>query len=112
MPTDIPQTWHDLDSARTDWRDAPANDMQLQTLLDVAQTQVEAYGPLTLEEADPVPTNYRLAQLMQTRNLWNANKVDAGSGQIGDDTFAIRPFPMDWVVKNVIRPKRGVPVVG
>lgn len=119
-PFPVPTTWHDLVSARRMWRDAPADDETLQTLLNTAQQQVVAYAPITYDDTgavvpiDPnaVPVNYRQAQLMQARNMWNAGKVDPASAGMGDDTFAIRPFPLDWMVKQIIRPKTGVPIVG
>lgn len=109
-------TWMDLEEVRERWRDAPANDEYLQEVLDVAQGQVLDYGPATtadLIDADPnaVPTNYRLAALTQARNIWNAVKTDPANQGIGDEGFIIRPFPMDWTVKNMIRPLRAKPVV-
>lgn len=102
--------WHSLNSTRQDWRDAPVNDAQLFTLLEVARVQCVAFAP-TLPAEAAVPISYRQAQLMQARNLWNASKVDAGNGSYGDDSFVIRPFPMDWVVKGILRPNRAVPVL-
>lgn len=103
--------WHTLESARRDWADAPIEDSQLFTLLYNARIQCEEFAPV-LAEDERVPLTYRQAQLLQARNLWNASKVDAGSGGFGDDSFVIRPFPMDWVVKNILRPQRAIPFVG
>lgn len=101
--------WHTLDTARREWRDAPDSDSGLFVLLDTARVQVEAFAPKTAV-GSPVPLRYKQAQLMQARNVWNAAKADP-AGQLGDEGFAIRPFPMDWTVKNIIRPKNPVPVV-
>lgn len=57
------------------------------------------------------PFNWVQAQLMQCRNIWNAAKTDP-SGAIGDNGFEIRPYPMDNFIKQVIRPKRAIPVFG
>lgn len=108
--------WLTGDEARTRWRDAPADDVYLAELLEVAKAQVLAFGPKSTADAiaaDPttVPDAYRLAQLAQMRNVWNAVKTDPSSQGIGDEGFVIRPFPMDWTVKNLIRPVRAVPVV-
>ncbi|MET0725927.1 MAG: hypothetical protein ABWY36_06220 [Leifsonia sp.] len=103
--------WHTLDTAREDWRDAPGFDAWLYELLWTAKQDVIAYAPALAEDARP-PINYRRAQLMQARNLWNAGKVDPASGGDGDDTFVLRPFPLDWTVKQVLRPKRAIPTVG
>ena len=103
--------WHTLDSARDEWTDAPTTDASLWTVLEIAKEQVIEFGPL-IPEGDLPPTRFVQAQLMQARNTWNAVVVDPSNGQIGDDSFQIRPFPLDWSVKNVIRPKKAVPWVG
>lgn len=109
---DIPTTWHDRDSAREQTKSGlPVNDELLDTILEIAAQQVIEYGPLTLEATDPVPANYRHAQLMQAKNIWSAVIVDSGSGDQGDGTFRIAPFPLDWMVRQIIRPKRAVPAV-
>lgn len=111
LVADIEDGWHTLDSARDIWPDAPGYDSWLYELLDIAKQQVLDYAPALAEGVRP-PKNYRLAQRMQARNLWNANKVDPASGGIGEDSFVVQPFPLDWMVKQVIRPKTAVPVVG
>lgn len=107
-------TWHDIESARDQWIDAPLDDDVLEELLDVSVQQVIAYAPALAEPAEgeelDVPVNYRRAQLQQARNLWNASKVDP-SGGIGGDDFVIRPFPLDWIIRQTLRPRRGVPRV-
>jgi len=127
----IPTTWYDTTNARADWVDAPANDVQLETLLAISQNQVIAFAPkytdpttavVSLGFIDPVtgitgpvtviPPDYRQAQLMQARNIWNATKVDPANASLGEDQFVIRPFPLDWMVKQIIVPKRGIPWVG
>lgn len=108
-------TWYDIDSARADWIDAPLNDDTLQALLDVSKQQVIAYAPRLPVPVDPeapveVPANYRYYQLMQATNIWNAGRVDA-SGGVGEGEFVIRPHPLDWQIKQGLRPRRAVPHV-
>lgn len=103
--------WHTLDTARDDWRDAPGFDAWLYECLWVARNDVIAFAPKLAEGQRP-PLNYRRAQIMQARNLWNAGKVDPSSGGIGEDTFVLRPFPLDWTIKQTLRPKRAVPTAG
>lgn len=111
--------WHDPESAQANWEDAPYDADELQELLDVARGQVVAYSPH--KKADPivaagsvdVPVEYRLAQLRQARNIWAAQNVDS-SGGIGDGgDFELRPVthPLDWHVKQIIRPKGATPRV-
>lgn len=111
LVADIDDGWHTLETARDDWRDAPLYDAWLYELLWTARDNVLAYAP-ALADGAAVPINYRRAQLMQARNLWNAGKVDPSSGAQGDDTFVMRPYPLDWVIKQILRPATGKPVIG
>lgn len=106
-----PEGWHTVESVRESdqWADSlHLSDDALQDLLDTAQVQCESYAPAV---SGVVPVNYRQAQLLQARNLWQAVKKDNGD-QIGADGFAIRVYPLDWVVQGILRPKRGVPFFG
>ena len=107
-------TWHDSESARDQWVDAPDDDAHLVELLEVARAAVIAYAPaLPAPEGEgtpTIPTTYRYAQLMHARNLWNATKVDP-AGTFGEGEFVVQPRPLDWHVQQVLRPKRGVPSV-
>lgn len=102
--------WHTLPSARDEWRDAARiADRRLWVLLDIARTQVTDYAP-ALADGQLPPIAYREAQLMQARNLWNASRVDPSGGE-GEGSFALTPFPLDWTIKQLLRPKRARPVV-
>lgn len=97
--------WHTLDSIRAEWPDAQyIDDGPLWELLAIAREQVLEFAPVLADDA-PVPDRYRTAQRVQARNVWNASKV-APDGTVGQDDFVIRPFPLDWHVKQIIRPKR------
>lgn len=50
---------------------------------------------------------WRLAQTMQARALIRAQVTGADSTQ-GMDGMSVTVFPMDWTVKNLLRPRRGV----
>jgi hypothetical protein len=122
--------WHTLASARREWPDAAVSDAQLFNLLAVARGQVEAYAPAlphpvaTPPEIGPngwiyftetpqtgVPDNYRLAQLMQARNIFSATQPNSDTGYVGD--FAPAPArPLDWHVQQLLRPKKGRPSIG
>lgn len=110
--------WHDITSARDQWIDAPLDDDVLEQLLTIACQQVVAYAPKSIRvaldtaEPDEIPTNLVVAQLNQARNIWNASKVDTASGAFADDdSFIIRPHPLDWMIKQIIRPRTAVPRV-
>lgn len=102
--------WHTLDSARsTGWDDAiEMPDVQLWNLLETARGDVLEFAPV-IAENDPVPLRYCAAQLMQARNRWNAGLANPANGDIGGDGFALTVFPLDWQVKQLLRPTTGIP---
>lgn len=110
-------TWHTRESVREVdaeerpvWADAESiNDAVLDTILDVALDQVLAYAPALAADiaADAIPTRYVYGQLRQAQNIWNAGRVDAQGGVGDGDAFVMRPVPLDWHVKSILRPKRG-----
>lgn len=79
-------------------------------VFEVARIQCERFAPALPEGAD-VPENYVAAQVMQARALVRAGITGSGdqSGGYGE-TVAV--FPMDWTVKNLLRPRRGRPYFG
>jgi len=113
IPRGTPADWYTIDTIRSVWgtaEDIP--DTLLDELLYVARESVLAFAPPLppeMEAAGQCPVEYRMAQLMQTRNLWNAVEVDPG-GVFGDDTYQIAPKPLDWIVKQMLRPRTAVPV--
>lgn len=115
-----PRDWYTVESIRTpaegdasaDWADSDdVPDALLNDLLEVARDAVLAFAPALPADypAGRCPARYRLAHLMQTRNLWNAVGVDS-SGDFGGDDYTIRPVPLDWIIKQILRPKTAVPV--
>ena len=105
-----PRGWQTLDSAREQWADAPADDVTLYELLEVARQQVEEFAPF-LSREDPVPVNYRRAQLMQAENIWTAGAVNSDGDFESGDYSRSAGFPLDWHVKQMLRPRRAVPRV-
>ena len=73
-------------------------------LLTAAYVQCAAYAPV-LAEADPVPANYRLAQVMQARALWQMQRTGTADSY-GADGYAIVVYPLDARIKALLRPTR------
>lgn len=103
--------WYTLDLARLDWSDAPDEDMVLNDLLTVAKAAVIAYAPVLAEDVFP-PANYRKAQLMHARTIWNADKGDAADQTMGLGGFVVTPKSLEKSTREVLRPRTGIPVVG
>lgn len=94
--------WHNVITARMEWDGAPKPDGTLHRLLEVARDQVEAYAP-SIADGAPIPERYRAAQLIQARNTWNASLTN-GDGQVDAGGFVVNVRPLDWAVKQLIRP--------
>lgn len=94
--------WHTVDSIREEL-DLDGIDVALNRLLDIAKQAVVEYAP-DLEEGQSPPPNYVHAQTLQARNVWNAALVDT-RGDIGDGTYTLTPRPLDWQIKQILRPK-------
>lgn len=103
--------WHTVESAREQWRDAPDDDVVLFELLDAAHTACVEYAP-TIDPDLPIPSNYRQAQLLQARAVWTFGKTNS-QGTLGPDGFEITSYvyPLDNNIKQLLRPKQGVPVL-
>lgn len=99
-------TWLTGDEARVLWRDAPADDTTLDLYLEAAKIAVLAFAP-DHNPVEDVPANYRLAQLMQARNTYNAGKASPG-GDFDGSSFGLTTMPLDWQVKQLLRPQRGL----
>lgn len=83
----------------------------LADLVEVARDAVVSFAP-ALPEDYPLgkcPARYRLAHLEQVKNIWNASTVDAG-GDMGEGDYVVRPVPLDWAIKQMLRPRTGIPV--
>jgi hypothetical protein len=110
-------TWYTVEEAQTDWLDAPHGDEDedalLQSYLDAAQEAILAFAPARYS-ATPTPTDptegMRRAHLMQAQNLWNATAASP-SGNFDNGSFGLSTFPLDWQVKQLVRPHRGLPVI-
>lgn len=91
-----------------DWRDAAQLDIEDLTLyLTAAYEQCVAYlpDPELVPYPATIPESWKLAQTMQARALFRSVKSGDNNG-IGADGYTITVFPMDWTVKNLLRPKR------
>lgn len=63
-----------------------------------------------VDPGDAVPENWALAQIMQARNTFNAVKASP-SGDFDGSSYGITARPLDWSVKQILRPRVGRPRV-
>jgi len=114
--------WVETTTDLEDWADAPLDADALARYLGAAYEQCLDFLPyITVSVTDPVtgevtetfepvipttiPERFVLAQVFQARALYRS--ALAGSGDaIGADGLSVTVFPMDWTVKNLLRPKR------
>ena len=91
--------WLTCEWMREHWDDAPDDDAQLWELLNVARYEVEAFAPPS------VPASVlRSAQRTQAVNIWNASQASP-SGDSDGGGFGLTPLPLDWTVKQMLRPR-------
>lgn len=104
--------WASLADARAEWADAVTmDDPELERYLQAAYEQCVEFAPELDDGQTLIPARLVQAQVMQARAIWRA--VKAGDGdQIGPDGLTVTVYPMDWTVKNLLRPRRAVPRVG
>jgi len=109
--------WANLDAAREETRWPDANTLSDRVLFDIlveAKRAVIAYADevaVNYDDEQP-PPNLRFAQIMQARNIHNAIRVDPSTGDLGDGSFQVRAFPLDWQVQQIIKPKTRRPKFG
>lgn len=84
------------------WPDAPSDPDVLDELLEASYEQCAAYVPGIVET--PVPSRYRIAQVMQARAI-QRSLVSGTGDQMGGDGYTVTVFPMDWNVRNLLRPR-------
>lgn len=86
------------------WADAgklPAT--TLDELLQVAEGDCLAYGPALPDPLpNPMPINWRVASVMQAREIRAAGQREGDVIGVGD--FAIRSRPLTGAVKQMLRP--------
>ncbi|MGO2658424.1 MAG: hypothetical protein ACTH9T_04845 [Mycetocola reblochoni] len=92
--------WYTPSTISDDWDDAPANADLLGLYVAAARDQIERFS-VELDDPEDITASYRLAHLIQTRNIWNANNGTDTSGY-GDGEFVFRTPPLDWQVKALV----------
>ena len=75
----------------------------LDLVLVAAREQCTDFGPV-LEDPDVIPARWVIAQALQAKGLTQAGFVGT-DGQIGALGEGVVAWPMDWQVKNLLRPK-------
>jgi len=107
--------WIDTDADAAQLADLWPDGSQLDELtyvqvLQAAYDACAAYAPSLPVDAT-VPEGWRVAQIYQASEVWNAARRDGDV--IGfSDTVAIRVRPLGATVKALLRPRSAVPRIG
>lgn len=104
--------WHTPTTLRAQWASAPADDALVQELLDVAQHQVLEFAPALAEDAEGIPDNYRLAQMLEARALWESQRASAPDQDMIGGEYQVRTYPMSAAIKAILRPPTAFKVIG
>lgn len=108
--------WLTLEQARQSWSDAPKDDLTLAMVLLNSKTECARFlaaangGSLPLPVGAAPPTHWVGGQLLQAQAIWQVAQTNADD-QIGTEGFGVRVFPLDWNIKQILRPKSAVPFV-
>jgi hypothetical protein len=100
--------WVDVDFVFKVWPEAEDLDEAVLTsyLMAAFGQAVEFLPPVDLKPyPETIPDTWKQAQIMQARALHRSNVAGSGD-QMGGDGLTVTVFPMDWTVKNLLRPKR------
>ncbi len=91
------------------WTDAPVEEPKvLGIYLGAAKAACIAYAPELPEGTEGIPDEWVLAQAMQARNAYNAGGAPVGGGDASGGAYGIATYPLDWHVKQLLRPQRAV----
>ncbi len=75
-----------------------------------ARIQCEAFAP-AIPDGQEAPENYVAAQVLQARALVRAGIAGSGDQIGGPGQETVTVYPMDWTVKQLLRPRKGRPIV-
>lgn len=110
--------WHTSTTLHKVWSNAPSDEDLIADLLEAAKFQILEFAP-ALPESDEsgseqeVPANYRIAQGLQARAIWESQKADVASDVDGIGLeYAVRVYSMAKPVRDLLRPAQGAPGVG
>jgi len=106
--------WATPEIAEALWADAAHLDPDVLTLLlESAHSDCVAYLPDGADDTaeEDVPANWKIAEVSQARARYTA-LLSGNENQVGADGQTVTVFPLDWQVKQLLRPKRGAPRIG
>lgn len=97
--------WVDPDVVPLFWPEADDLDPTvLASYLEAAYEQCVEFLPVERRTEAPL-TSWKQAQMMQARALHRSTVAGSGD-QFGGDGLTVTVFPMDWTVKNLLRPTK------
>lgn len=110
-PVDVVVGWVTLSYARDKWSDAEDyDDVDLTSYLLSAYESCFAFAP-ALADGVEVPESWRLAQVMQARAQMRSLTAGRDDNMTADG-LTVTVYPLDWNVRQLLRPKPGRPRVG
>lgn len=106
--------WYDSSTIQNVWREARTmHESELDELLAVAREECEEFAyPEDVADPSNIPARVALAHRLHAQAIWNSQKTSGRDDDVTLSGQSVTVYPMDWQVKNHLRPKRGVPAVG
>lgn len=74
-------------------------------------TAVWLGGPAEPSGPIEIPANYFAAIIMQARNIFNAGKSPVQGGDFDGSGYGVTTYPLNWDVKQMLRPELGLGAV-
>lgn len=110
-PVEVTVGWVTLSYARDKWSDAEDyTDPDLTSYLQSAYESCAAFAPALADGAE-VPESWRLAQVMQARAQMRSLTAGRDDNMTADG-LTVTVYPLDWNVRQLLRPRSGRPRVG
>lgn len=101
--------WISLSQAAAWWSDAPSeNPSYLYMLLYAAKRAILGWAK-ELPEGTPPPPHYIDGQLLQAQAIYTLGQSNPQES-VGFEQLSVRVYPLDWNIKQLVRPRRAIPV--
>lgn len=101
-------TFNVFDGTTVSWWLLDDNSPEMDGLEHVAKASFAWTTPAPSTGSPVIPENYFLAIITQARNLKNAGVSPVAGGEFDGSGYGVSVFPLDWTVKQLLRPERGL----
>ena len=104
-------TWYTPETITNVWREASSmHESELAEMLAVAREECEAFAyPEDIADPANIPARVALAHRLHAQAIWNSQKTTGRDDDLTLSGQTVTVYPMDWQVKQHLRPRGAVP---